>query len=71
MVQHFYGKIIIKDGGQRMSWGYGTIRFEGIDGDEAAVRQAVRKLCELLADSELEFDIEIDMVDIETNAMSA
>ena len=54
-----------------MSWGYGTIRFEGIDGDEAAVRQAVRKLCELLADSELEFDIEIDMVDIETNAMSA
>ena len=44
-----------------MSWGYGTITFEGVDGDEEAVREAVRDLCSLLAESKLEFDIEIDM----------
>ena len=48
-----------------MSWGYGTIRFEGVDGDEEAVREAVRELCSLLAESKLDFDIEIDMHGIE------
>lgn len=48
-----------------MSWGYGTIRIEGVEGDDEAVRQAVRDLCSLLAESDLDFDIEIDMVGIE------
>ena len=47
-----------------MSYGYGTIRFEGVDGDDEGVRVAVRELCMLLAESKLDFDIEIDMVDI-------
>jgi hypothetical protein len=47
-----------------MSYGYGTIRFEGVDGDDEGVREAVRELCMLLAESKLDFDIEIDMVDI-------
>ena len=47
-----------------MSYGYGTIRFERVDGDDEAVREAVRELCSLVAESKLEFDIEIDMVDI-------
>ncbi len=53
-----------------MSYGYGTIRFEGVDGDDEAVRKAVRELCSLLAESKLEFDIEIDMIDI-TNTEEA
>ena len=47
-----------------MSYGYGTIRFEGVDGDDEAVREAVRELCSLLAESKLDFDIEIDMIEI-------
>ena len=50
--------------GEIMSYGYGTIRFEEVDGDDEAVREAVRELCSLVAESNLEFDIEIDMVDI-------
>jgi len=53
-----------------MSYGYGAIRFEGVDGDDKAVREAVRELCSLLAESKLEFDIEIDMIDI-TNTEEA
>ena len=48
-----------------MSYGYGTIRFVSVEGDDEAVRQAVRDLCSLVAESKLEFDIEIDMHYIE------
>lgn len=59
-------------GDKRMSWGYGTIRIEGVEGDDEAVRQAVRELCSLLAESKLEFEIEVDMVGIEnTEEVSA
>jgi hypothetical protein len=48
-----------------MSWGYGNIRIEGVEGDDEAVREAVRELCSLLAESELDFEIEIDLYGIE------
>ena len=54
-----------------MSWGYGTIRIEGVEGDDEAVRKAVQELCLLLAESKLEFDIEIDMHSIENTERKA
>ena len=55
-----------------MSKGYGNIWFRDVDGDDEAVREAARDLCSLLAESKLDFNIEIDMVDIEnTEEVSA
>lgn len=48
-----------------MSWGYGTIRIEGVEGDDEAVREAAQELCALLAASDLKFDVEIDLVGVE------
>ena len=47
-----------------MSRGYGNIWFRDVDGDDEAVREAARDLCSLLAQSNLDFDIEIDLQDI-------
>ena len=44
-----------------MSWGYGMIRIKDVDGDELAVHEAVRSLCSLLSESELDFEIEIEL----------
>jgi hypothetical protein len=49
-----------------MSSGYGSIRFRGVDGDSGAVREAVRKVCVLVAEH-TEFDIEIEMIDIDSD----
>ena len=50
-----------------MSYGYGMIRIEGVEGDDEAVRDAVREICALVAESDSElgyFEIEIEMIDI-------
>ena len=48
-----------------MSKGYGNIWFRDVDGDEEAVREAAGDLCALLAESKLDFDIEIELHIIE------